>query len=124
MATVILSYTTASRHCQQPGDSPAPSPGPSPTVREWSPGHFPPPPGKPERWGRLPGVNGLRTRRPSCGRHAGGFTRAVAGRQLILRAVRRYARSCCATAPPPRGAGRRPPALGSPAVDPRGERSE
>ena len=128
MATATSSYTTAPRHCQQSADSPAPSPGPSPTVREWSPGHTPPP-GKPERWGRPPGVNGLRTRRPSCGHHAEGFARAVAGRQLILRAVRRCARSCCATAPPSRGAGRRPPALRSlllpsPAVDPRGELSE
>ena len=43
------------------------------------------------------------------------------GQALI---VRRYARSFCATAPPSRGAGRRPPVLGSPAVDPRGELSE
>ena len=132
MATAIPSYTTASRHCQQLADSladsPAPSPGPSSTVREWSLGHFPPP-GKPERWGCPIGINGLRTRRPSCGRHAEGFAQAVAGGQLILRAIRRHARSCCATAPPSRGAGRRPPALRSlllpsPAVDPRGELSE
>ena len=123
MATAIPSYTTAPRHCQQLADSPAPSPGPSSTVREWSPGHFPPP-GKPKRWGCPLGINGLRTRRPSCGHHAEGFAQAVAGRQLILRAIRRYARSFCATAPPSRGAGQRPPALGIPAVDPRGELSE
>ena len=69
-----------------------------------------------------------------------GFAQPVAGRRLILRAIlrpiRRYARSCCATAPPSQRLGaaplrravlfllERPPALGSPAVDPRGELSE
>ena len=75
MATAIPSYTTTSRHCQQLADSPAPSPGPSSTVREWSLGHFPPP-GKPKRWGRPIGINGLRTRCPSCGHHAEGFAPA------------------------------------------------
>ena len=79
MATAIPSYTTASRHCQQLADSPAPSPGPSSTVREWSLGHFPSP-GKPKRWGRPLGIDGLRTRCPSCGHHAEGFAQAVAGR--------------------------------------------
>ena len=41
---------------------------------------------------------------------------------FILRALRRYARSCCATAPPSRGAGRRPPALGGCCHDPREQR--
>ena len=132
MATAIPSYTTASRHCQQLADSladfPAPSPGPSSTVREWSPGHIPPP-GKPKRWGRPLGINGLRARCSHRVHHAAvyrreGFARAVAGQQLILRAIRRYTRSFCATAPPSRGSGQRPPALPSPAVDPRGELSE
>ena len=104
MATATTSYTTAPRHCQQPADFPAPSPGPSPTVREWSPGHIPPP-GEPECWGRPLGINGLRTRRPSCGHHAGGFARAVAGGQLILRTIRRHARSCCPARPLTRGGG-------------------
>ena len=91
-------------------------------VQEWRRGHSLPP-GTPHRWQKPVSID-LRTRCPSCGHHAEGFAQAVAGRQLILRAVRRYARSFCATAPPSRGAGQRPPALGSPAVDPRGELSE
>ena len=84
-------------HCQQLADSPAPSPGPSSTVREWSLGHFPPP-GKPKRWGRPIGITGLRPRCPHCVHHAAaywreGFAQAVAGRRLILRAIRRYALS-------------------------------
>ena len=61
-------------------------------VQEWRRGHSLPP-GTPHRW-QKPVSNGLRTRCPSCGHHAEGFAPAVAGRQLILRAVRRYARSC------------------------------
>ena len=103
MATAIPSYTTTSRHCQQLADSSAPSPGPSSTVREWSLGHFPPP-GKPHRWQKPVSID-LRTRCPSCGHHAEGFAQAVAGRHLILRAVRRHARSCAAQPHPPVGLG-------------------
>ena len=63
-------------------------------VQEWRRGHSLPP-GTPHRW-QKPVSIGLRTRCPSCGHHAEGFAPAVAGRQLILRAVRRYARSCAA----------------------------
>ena len=63
-------------------------------VQEWRRGHSLPP-GTPHRW-QKPVSIGLRTRCPSCGHHAEGFAQAVAGRQLILRAVRRYARSCAA----------------------------
>ena len=46
------------------------------------------------REGVFHGINGLRTPCPSCGHHAEGFAQAVAGGQIILRAVRRCTRSC------------------------------
>ena len=108
-------------------------------VQEWRRGHSLPP-GTPHRW-QKPVSTGLRPRAPirlSRRRVLAGGLRpvAAAGRRLILRAIRRYARSCCATAPPSQRLGaaplrravlfllERPPVLGSPAVDPRGELSE
>ena len=57
--------------------------------------------------------------KPDCGRQiladAGQPLGELQGSQFFtLRAIRRCARSCCATAPPSRGAGRRPPARGCP----------
>ena len=140
MATSVPSYTTASRHCQQLADSPAPSPGPSSTVRDWCPGHCPLL-GKPDSGRQL--LAGV-------GKLLGEFQ---VSQLFPLRAIRRYARSCCATAPlrqdsellhcgervlflldrpwvrdrapdgrEPGGAGRRPPALGGCCHDPREQR--
>ena len=72
-------------------------------VQEWRRGHSLPP-GTPHRWQKPVSID-LRTRCPSCGHHAEGFAPAVAGRQLILRAVRRYALSCCPEPHPPVGMG-------------------
>ena len=108
-------------------------------VQEWRRGHSLPP-GTPHRWQKLVST-GSPDPVPPFVHHAAaywreGFAQAVAGRRAILRPIRRYARSCCATAPPSQRLGaaplrravlfllERPPVLGSPAVDPRGELSE
>ena len=67
-------------------------------VQEWRRGHSLPP-GTPHRR-REPVSIGFRPRCPHCVHHAAaywreGFAQAVAGRRLILRAIRSYARSCC-----------------------------
>ena len=86
MATSVPSYTTASRHCQQLADSPAPSPGPSSAFRDWCPGHSPLL-GKPDSGRQL---------LADAGKLLGEFQ---VSQLFPLRAIRRYARSCCATAP-------------------------
>ena len=120
MATVIISYTTPSPALSTVNCIPGPLTRPVPhRPRVESRPH-------PSSWragtlGRPPGVNGLRTRRPSCGHHAEGLARAVAGRQLILRAVRRYAPLLLCDSPaPPWGLAASAGATLSPAAQPGG----